>query len=179
MRFLQIPDIRDNYKVAISCFVLLFIFSIVKAQNNSCFIQYSFGSKVDTIINIAIDRDIIKLGTDESYLISCSNADTVVNVYLIKYCSVCQVFDSTGDIAYWRGYLAKYTSRFYVFKNIKIPIIFSDFDSYFGVVDIINKEKYPIIIKSGYFFDEFESDVCITTNWHGDKIYEVTYFHRK
>ena len=93
MRFLQIPDIRDNYKVVISCFVLLFIFSIVKAQNNSCFIQYSFGSKVDTIINIAIDRDIIKLGTDESYLISCSNDDTVVNIYLLKYCSVCQVFE--------------------------------------------------------------------------------------
>ena len=179
MRFLQIPDIRDNYKVVISCFVLLFIFSIVKAQNNSCFIQYSFGSKVDTIINIAIDRDIIKLGTGESYLISCSNDDTVVNVYLLKYCSVCQVFDSTGDIAYWRGYLAKYTSRFYVFKNIKIPIIFTDFDPYFGVVKIINEEKYPIVARRTQLLSEFESDVCITTNWEGDKIYEVTYFHRK
>ena len=122
MRFLQIPDIRDNYKVAISCFVLLFIFSIIRAQDNSSFIQYSFGSKVDTIINIAIDRDIIKLGADESYLISCSNDDTVVNVYLLKYCSSCPVFDSIGDIAYWRGYLAKYTSRFYIFKNIKSKI---------------------------------------------------------
>ncbi len=179
MRFLQIPDIRDNYKFVISQFILLFFFSSARAQDYSNYIQYSFGSKVDTVINIAIDRDIIKLGTDESYLISCSNDDTVVNVYLLKYCSSCPVFDSIGDIAYWRGYLAKYTSRFYIFKNIKIPIIFSDFDPYFGVVKIINEEKYAIVARRTQLLSEFESDVCITTNWDGDKIYEVTYFHRR
>ncbi len=40
MRFLQIPDIRDNYKVVISFFLLLFIFSVVRAQDNSNIIQY-------------------------------------------------------------------------------------------------------------------------------------------
>ncbi len=179
MRFLQIPDIRDNYKVVVSFLVFLFIFSVVRAQDNSNFIQYYFGSKVDTIFNIVIDSSVIKLGTDESFLISCSNDDTVRYICLYKYCSSCPVFDSTGDIIYWRGYLAKYTNRFYILEDMKIPIIFYPFDFSYGVIKIVYKDNYPTIVKSGMMFSEFEAQVCILTNRRGDKIYKVDCIYRK
>ncbi len=178
MRFLQIPDIRDNYKVVVSFLAFLFIFSVVRAQDNSNIIQYYFGPTVDTIFNIAIDSSVIKLGTDESFLISCSNDDTVVYIGLYKYCSSCPVFDSTGDIDYWRGYLAMHTNRFYILKNKRIPVIFDEFDECFGALKVFDREKGGFV-KAFRLLGEFEANVCIRTNWRGDKIYKVTYIYRE
>lgn len=177
MHSLQNLDInRNSTKLIINILLLLvFTFSFLpktRAQNDPEIIQYYFGPKVDTIINSVFDDGILRLESDESFLMDCRNSDTAVFIDLYKYCNSCPVYDSTGDIIYWRGYLAKHTNRFFLLNNHKIPIIFG-LDQYFGAIDL-DRSKSRITLVCG-LFGEFEPYVNITIGLRWGTFYEASY----
>ncbi len=154
--------------------VLVIISTIgVKSQQEQGGIRYYFGSKIDTIINLAVDSSLLDLEKSESYILTCSESDTVVFISLLTYCQVCEIYDSIGNINYWVGYLAKNTNRYYLLKTKKVPVIFSHFDKTFGVVKMIDEEK-GYVRRSIQLFSEFESQVNIEANIRGDEIYKLT-----
>ncbi|HCT85683.1 MAG TPA: hypothetical protein DF296_10855 [Candidatus Margulisbacteria bacterium] len=143
-----------------------------RAQNGSEIIQYYFGSKVDTIINLALDSGIIKLEPDESLLMLCSNNDTAVYINLYKYCNSCPIYDSTGNLIYWRGYLAKHTNRFFLLNNRKIPVLF-ELDEFFSAIELDrSKSRITTVYR---LFGEFEPQVNITIGFRWGRFYKASY----
>lgn len=142
----------------------------VNSQEDNRMIRYYFNPTIDTVLRIAIDSNMLNINETESYIITCSNWDTIRYISLHKYCSTCDIYDSIGDIKYWHRYLAHYSNRYYLLNEMKIPIVFSDFDLKYGVIKMIN-EKEGIVRKRFRLFGEFEPQINIETNRSGDKIY--------
>lgn len=158
-------------------FIALIFFCItiqILSQEENRKIRYYFGSKIDTVLKISIDSNIIKLDDKESYVISCDEGDSVIYISLHTYCSSCDIFDSIGEINYWLGYLVHYSNRFYLINDLQIPIVFSGLDKQFGVIKMLNEEK-GYFRKSIQLFPEFGSQVNIITNRKCDKIYDIEY----
>lgn len=153
-------------------FIVLFIGLVIssKSQDVNKMIRYYFTPTIDTVLKIAIDSNMLVIEDTESYIVTCSNWDTIHYISLHKYCSSCDIYDSIGDIKYWRGYLAKYSNRYYSFNEIKIPVIFSDYDEKYGVIKMLDSQK-GTVRRSFNLLGEFEPQINIETNRRGDKIY--------
>ena len=154
------------------------IFFVAKSQDENKMIRYYFGHTIDTVLRIAIDSNMLEIEESESYVLTCSSWDTIRYISLYIYCSTCDIYDSIGDIKYWRRYLSENSNRYYLINGMKIPIIFSDFDEKYGVIKMLDEEKGSYR-KSFRLFGEFESKISIETNRRGDKFFgDVKYIKK-
>jgi len=165
-------------KKYIFCIIIFLICTLkLMSQNENKGIRYYFCPKIDTILKIAIDSNILNFKNSDSmsYFIFFYDGDTTIDINLETYSKRYSIYDSIGDIIYWIGYIVKNTNRYILIDKQKIPIVFySDLD--FGVIKMIDEkegayEKY-------YWTREFEKRLRIVADKRGAmnfKIYKVSY----
>jgi hypothetical protein len=166
---------RMRFFIAITFMLITSSVSLAQEEQQQS-IRYYFGKKVDSVLNQASNNMNSQLLENESLLLTCTLKDSLLYVSLQTYCNNCNIYDSIGNINYWRGFLAKKSNRFYKIKDLKLPVIFNQFDLLFGVIKMIDESKGSY--RSAFqLFSESEPSIIITTDIKGEIIHDIWYIN--
>jgi hypothetical protein len=161
--------------ILIVCFVLCVIKMFSQKESNE--IRYYFNPRIDSILTIAIDSNLLNIPKyeDSLYFIIFHETDTLIQL-TITTCPDKKIYNDSGKIINWIGYLMKNTNRNLQISGRKIPLILES-DIYFGVVSVVN-ESQKIFTQVAFLNIEFRKKLRIIADsrkYMNNKVYKITY----